>query len=99
MRNLEELDKLERYLKEHGISYERIDDESRLGIEPPAGLTELDLTYDRHQIVSPCMPEFDWSVICQRGSYGSELGLLEVMHDGVVEGWLPAEDVIKILKL
>jgi hypothetical protein len=44
-----------------------------------------------------------WDAICQRGSYGFNKGLLEVMgsyilgHDDV-EGWLTADDVIEMLK-
>ena len=44
-----------------------------------------------------------WDAICQRGSYGFDQGLLEVMgsyilgHDDV-EGWLTADDVIEMLK-
>lgn len=87
-----ELDKLEMYLKEHGIKYERID-EDNLGRSI------------RHQIAVPCMLEngkTEWDAICQKGSYGFESGLLEIYGSLVnkeidgdsVVGWLTAEDVI-----
>lgn len=59
---------------------------------------------NRHQI---CVPEDGlycrWDVICHRGSYGYEEGLLEIYGDIVdwrkdgdsVVGWLTAEDVIR----
>lgn len=91
-RNVQELDKLEQYLKEHGIKYERTD------TEPEDGLMT-----DWHQISVPCSgSEKEWDAICHRGSYGAEQGLLEIMgsivSDGTadtVEGWLTADDVIR----
>lgn len=87
--DLEELNKLEEYLKRHEIAFERIDGYDYFGI-------------DRHQICVPCVGEGrKWDVICQFGSYGVEKGLLEICGELVrpdcgndVEGWLTAEDVI-----
>lgn len=93
-----ELDKLEEYLINHRITFERIDedmvcDENRRSIK-----------MDRHQI---CVPEEGkncrWDAICHTGSYGCELGLLEIYGELVDEqddgdsavGFLTAEDVIK----
>lgn len=54
---MKELDKLEEYLRNHGYTYERIDDESSPFL-------------NRHQIiVNKGKPE-QWDAICQRGSYG-----------------------------
>lgn len=83
-----ELDKLENYLKEHEISYERIDSEM--------------LGY-RHIIFVPSRVNREWDAICQFGSYGYESGLLEIYGSIVdekygdtddVRGYLTAEDVI-----
>ena len=84
---LKELDKLEIYLQDKGIRYERIDD--FFGIE-------------RHQVVVFNNEGLrSWDAICHHGSYGWEDGLLEIMGTIVlpcgdsVEGWLTAEDVIE----
>ena len=93
-RDLTELNKLEEYLKANGIEYERIDEDNALKMF--GCITKL----DRHQIkvgVTEAGP-WDWDVICQSGSYGSDQGLLEGMgsiFEEDVEGWLTAEDVIK----
>lgn len=87
---MSELDKLEKYLKEHNIPYDRID-------EAEKGLI------DRHQIlVKDKDGDVIWDAICQRGSYGYGQGLLEIMgtlvgpeDGGSVAGWLTAEDVIR----
>jgi len=100
MRNLKELNKLERYLREKGIRYERIDqDEQALDAEHPYCI----LKFERHQVCVPCEGEGrEWDVICHKGSYGADEGLLEIMGSIVtknvgdtVEGWLTAEDVIE----
>lgn len=93
---MSELDKLECYLKEHGIWHKRIDE--------PAFIPMIDDgDVGRHQIVV-----YDeeggtkWDAICQFGSYGYKEGLLEIYgnivdekKDGdVVVGWLTADDVI-----
>ena len=94
MRQEMELDKLEKFLQENGYQYERI--------ERSGGIGE-----DRHQIVV-----FDeegkelFDAICQRGSFGYEEGLLEVMGNIVneeeigdrVEGSLTAEEIIRRIK-
>lgn len=88
---MSELDKLEKYLKEHNIPYERKDDES-------------DPHFNLHQIMIPGFGRpYEWDAICHRGSYGYEQGLLEIYGNLVdyetdgdsVVGWLTADDVIK----
>lgn len=99
-RDLTELDKLEKYLKEHGYHYERIDDD---GMER-AGLYGLMHCIDQHQIVVYKDGKRDWDAICQFGSYGVEMGLLEVMGARVVrggdsvEGYLTADEIIERLE-
>lgn len=99
-RDLTQLNRVEQYLKDKGIPYERFDSEDIL-LSPttPYALKEM----ERHQI---CVPGYsaqsrEWDVICQRGSYGAEEGLLEIYGSIVdpyagnsVEGWLTADDVI-----
>lgn len=88
---MSELDKLEKYLKDNNIRYDRIDEMGR---------------YGRHQInVLDDCDNILWDAICHRGSYGFEEGLLEIYGDIVndddndsVVGWLTAEDVIKRIK-
>ena len=96
-RDLTELNKLEAYLKEHGVSYEREDREAR---RLPDGTF---LCLDWHRIVVHSRDDYLWDAICHKGSYGAEKGLLEIMGDIVdeeavgdrVEGWLTAADVIE----
>lgn len=96
MNNISELDKLEKYLQDHGIQYSRYDVNDKWNEE--GFIIEM----DRHQI---CVGEkedgtWSWDVICQRGSYGFKEGLLEGLgsiFDGA-EGWLTAEDVTKRLE-
>ena len=95
-RDLTQLDKLERYLKENGIRYERFDKEELIDQD------NLRYELERHQIYVPCSEEAEWGVICQRGSYGAEEGLLEIYGSIVrsdagdsVEGYLSAENVIE----
>ena len=87
---MSELDKLEKYLKEHGYEYTRDDFD---GIP----------SYDRrHQLIVYKDGERTWDAVCQPGSYGYEEGLLEIYGDIVwpevdlddVRGWLTADDVI-----
>lgn len=86
---MSELDKLEQYLKDKGIRYKRIGQNTD--------------TWGRHQInVYDSEGNILWDAICHRGSYGFEEGLLEIYgkivtaEDGdSVVGWLTAEDVIK----
>lgn len=95
MRQEMELDKLEKFLQQNGYKYERIERQGGIG-------------EDRHQI-----RVFDeengkelFDVICQRGSYGYEEGLLEAMGSIVnekeigdrVEGYLTADEIIRRIK-
>lgn len=87
---MSELDKLEKYIKEHGYEYKRSD------------IKEAPLTIERHQVIVYNNGEWSWDAICQPGSYGYEEGLLEIMGNIVwydidgdsVRGWLTADDVI-----
>lgn len=101
---MSELDKLEKYLLDHRIAYERIEEDAVFDREH-----RLVIRFGRHQICVPCMPEDGecrWDAICQPGSYGYEQGLLEIYGEIVDEatdgdsvvGWLTAEDVIKRLE-
>lgn len=97
--NLDEFNKLEQYLIDKEIKYERADE---FKYHSPFGEK-----VEYHQI---CVPTFDtkyreWDVICQTGSYGFERGLLEIMGSIVdpncgdtVEGYLTADDVIQRLE-
>jgi hypothetical protein len=87
---MNELDKLEQYLKDKGIEYKRIDENTN--------------KYGRHQInVFGSDGNKAWDAICHYGSYGFEQGLLEIYGTLVDEekdsdcvvGWLTAEDIIK----
>lgn len=89
-----ELDKLEKYLNNNNIPYQRIDEKG----ETEYKLIEKYLT--RHQIIVPNRDEWEWDAICHPGSYGYEEGLLEIMGNIVeeeldVEGYLTAEEVIE----
>lgn len=86
---MNELDKLEEYLKKNNIPYTRVD-------KNDCGM--------RHQIMVPeAYPNAEWDAVCHLGSYGYEQGLLEIMGDLVDEkkdgdtvvGYLTAEDVVK----
>ena len=95
MTDLWQLNKLETYLKKHGIKYKRID-------EDPVYEYGVTAKLERHQIyVYTEKGVFD--VICHAGSYGHEEGLLEAMGyivecEDSVEGWMTAEDVIRRIK-
>ena len=99
MRDLSNLNKLEQYLVEHNIPYERIDQEDK---PLDDGHKYVLVEFERHQICVPREGEGrEWDAICHRGSYGAEEGLLEIMGNIVdplavdsVEGWLTADDVI-----
>lgn len=95
--DLTELDKLEAYLKAKGILYLRRDEIILLGR----------YHMEQHQIVVFADDgRRMWDAVCQRGSYGYEEGLLEVMGKPVVRksdgddvvGWLTAADVIARLE-
>lgn len=99
-RDLAQLNKVEQYLIDNNIPYERFDNED-IPLSPT--ITYAFKEMERHQI---CVPGYsaqsrEWDVICQRGSYGAEEGLLELYGTIVapnagdtVEGWLTADDVI-----
>ena len=92
--DLTQLNRLEEYLKEHGIQYERIDKD--------------DIYFDRHQLIIPHDGEGrQWDAICQYGSYGWSEGLLEIygtlvskkpQGDSVI-GHLTANDVIELIEM
>ena len=92
-----ELDKLEKYLKANGYNYHRHD-------EPEIRKNGYIAHCDRHQIlVYDEHGNLLWDAICQRGSYGYEKGLLEIMGKIVspgcdVEGWLNAQQIIHRLE-
>ena len=97
MTDMRELDKLEKYLKDNGIKYERHDVDTEYDVH---GLV---MQLERHQIIVPNNTDArEWDAICQRGSYGHEEGLLEIMGNIVTDedgesvvGFLTAEDVIE----
>ena len=89
---MDELTKLETWLRSHHIPYERID-------EAPKPWAPL---MDRHQICVPSEKIKNWDAICHYGSYGYEEGLLEIYGELVTEddddsvvGYLTAADVVK----
>lgn len=102
-----ELDKLEQYLKDNNISYDR---EDRDAICDNNG---YEVWRANHQICVPSAYEAhrdfpgSWDAICHKGSYGYELGLLEIYGSLVdmkkdgdsVVGWLTAEDVITRIEM
>ena len=87
---MSELDKLEKYLKEHGYEYTRED------------VDDIPLYGVVNQIIVYKDGERLWDAVCHPGSYGYEEGLLEiygeiVWHDidgDSVRGWLTADNVI-----
>lgn len=108
-RNLTEMDKLEAYLKEHYIAYERIDEEDTyteefrtyLKIEMKKRGFEYE-PFDRHQIIVYDKDgRRSWDVVCQRGSYGAERGFLEGMGEifNEVEGHLTATEIIQRIEI
>lgn len=96
-----ELDKLEKYLKDNNIPHQRIDE--RPNLTNMQGLELFGLGYDFHQICVPSRTNCEFDVICHKGSYGYEEGLLEIMgllteeeaEEDSVLGYLSAEDVIE----
>ena len=99
-RNLDEMDKLEQYLKTAGIRYRRVDkDDTR--VSDLEGSTEFG---EWHQIsVFDENDDWVWDVSCHNGTYGCDEGLLEYWSkklsetENDVRGWLTANDVIQIL--
>ena len=98
-RDLTELNKLEEYLKEHGIRYEREDLDNTFSGRIIQGIFgEYAEVIDKHRIVVYVDGRRSWDVICHKGGCGCDQGLLEGMGDIFgpdVEGWLTAEDVIE----
>jgi len=91
-RKTPELDKLQQYLDRMGVNYERVDEE-------PSRFSYI----DRHQLIVYSKDGFrEWDAICNYGTYGAELGLLEIMGvlvpTGDVEGYLTADQVIEKYK-
>lgn len=102
IRDLTQLDKLEKYLQDNDFEYERIDEDS-------VKVKTSDSFYwtaDRHQIVVPSLgDDYKLDAVCHRGSYGADKGLLEVMGtivpDGyydTVMGWMTADEVIELIE-
>ena len=100
--NLNELNKLEEYLKDNDYIYTRIDND---GDKNPI----IDYAIlNTHQIIVYADADKEirkWDAICHYGSYGYTEGLLEIYGDIVPEndydnviGWLTADDVIKLLE-
>lgn len=88
---MSELDKLEKYLFEHGYEYDRIDEED-------------EVVLNRHQIIVYKNKKRQWDAVCQYGSYGYDQGLLEIYGTLVskfdnkgdrVIGWLTAKEIIE----
>ena len=82
---MDELNKLEEYLKAKGIEYERIDETDG---------------FMNHQIIVYEEGRRAWDAVWNIGSYGREKELLESMGDIVengdtVEGWLTAQEIIE----
>ena len=93
---MSELDKLEAYLKEKEIRYERVDEDS-----------SSERLHGRHQIiVYNFKGKRQWDVVCHYGSYGYKEGLLEAYGKPVIKPWdrdkvagyLTAQDVINRLE-
>ena len=70
------------------------------------GLDEREIFYVRHKIFDGEQIRCDfWDAVCHSGSYGHEMGLLEIMdvtrrllhYDNYdeVEGWLTAKEILK----
>lgn len=100
-RDLTQLNKVEQYLIDKGIPYEREDKEDKMvSIAENGQYFPVYEQMEFHQICVPSRERRDWDVICNRGSYGAEQGLLEIMGTIVrpcgdsVEGWITADDVI-----
>ena len=90
MANLNELNKLEQYLKDNDYSYRREDYE---GVS------------DWHQIIvyDRFTNRPVWDAICHRGSYGYNRGLIEVSgniaagNPNSIAGFLTADDVVAMI--
>ena len=99
MIDLTELNKLEQMLIDEGIPYRRIDKTEDCADKFP------DLSvYEFHQLhsIEEHNGTYLWDVICNTGSYGSDVGALEMwgLTMREPEGWLSAENCIdKIRKM
>lgn len=89
---MSELEKLKKYLEDHKIPH-------IAKVEKHEGIV-----WRNQIIVLDDAGKQLWDVICQRGSFGFEKGLLEGMgvpggDEGLdVEGWLTADEIIKRLE-
>lgn len=87
---MDELNKLESYLKEQGIKYERTDRD------------DGDERQEFHRILVYDDDKPIWDAVCHFGSIGYEQGLLEVMGSLTetlkIEGNLTADDIIRRLE-
>lgn len=89
-----QLDILEKMLKEKGIAYRRIDDPN-----PITDAFFVDGPGEFHQICGETN-NLKWDAICHKGSYGYEDGLLEY-EDNIeydVIGRLTADKVVKLIE-
>ena len=105
-----ELEKLKKYLDEHGIVNEYHDTLEEGKIDQIIVYREFDGEPDLDDAINEkpwsFLKVFDkwfirsWDVVCNEYSYGGNAGLLELYGDiaelepGDVAGWLTAEDVI-----
>lgn len=93
MANLNELDRLEAYLKVHDFTYTRDDD----NVDRPYADWHQIIVYKRH---TNCRV---WDAVCHCGSYGYRDGLIEVYGDIVPnrekwDGCLTADAVIDMIE-
>lgn len=89
---MSELDKLEKMLIDANIEHEREDTDNDYGV----------CIYSFHQIRSKkCIDgKWKWDVICHKGSWGYEQGLLEIYGDCMnePEGYLTAAEAYEKIK-
>ena len=92
---MNELIKLEEYLKEHSIPYKR----DLILFETLSATNPSDLQYSFNQIIvyrDKDLKKLWFDVIWHKWSFGYKEGLLELMDsEGDVEGHLTADDVIR----
>lgn len=96
-----ELEKLEEYLKAHGYIFEHITEQAPEGTPEELRRHYTKIPWRDQIIVYDEDGHRLWDAICHMGSYGAEQGLLEVMGDVThqdVEGFLTAENIIKVLE-
>lgn len=91
--NNKEINTLVNYIKENYQDYE-VEDRSRISL----------MDNKNHEGLGVRIKSLDFSAICQKGSYGYEKGLIEIMcpihftYDSSVQGYLTANECIAILK-